>query len=74
MCAAHGVPLPAAALQFALGHPAVAAVLTGVRSPGELEDNVRNFDLDLPADMWAELVAEGLVPEAATPSPKVASA
>lgn len=74
VCAAYGVPLPAAALQFALGHPAVAAVLTGVRSPAELEDNVRNFDLDLPADMWAQLVAEGLVPEAATPSPKVAGA
>jgi D-threo-aldose 1-dehydrogenase len=67
VCAAHGVPLPAAALQFALGHPAVLAVLTGVRSVAELEANVRFFDLDVPADVWAELVAQEIVSAAAPP-------
>jgi D-threo-aldose 1-dehydrogenase len=65
VCAAHGVPLPAAALQFALGHPAVLAVLTGVRSVAELEANVRFFDVDVPAGVWADLVAQGIVSEAA---------
>ena len=65
VCAAHGVPLPAAALQFALGHPAVVAVLTGVRSVAELELNVRLFDLDVPAGVWTDLVAQGIVSEAA---------
>lgn len=65
VCAAHGVPLAAAALQFPLGHPAVSSVLTGVGSLDELRANVANFDLDLPADLWSELAAEGLVPERA---------
>jgi D-threo-aldose 1-dehydrogenase len=71
VCAAHGIPLAAAALQFALGHPAVVAVLTGVRSVAELEENVRLFDLDVPAGVWTDLVAHGIVSEA-VPLPEVA--
>ena len=63
VCASFGVPLPAAALQFPLGHPAVSAVLTGVRSVSELEGNVRLFDLDLPAELWDALVREGVISE-----------
>ena len=33
VCERHGVPLRAAALRFPFGHPAVASVLTGARSP-----------------------------------------
>jgi D-threo-aldose 1-dehydrogenase len=62
VCNAHGVPLPAAALQFALGHPAVVSVLTGVRSVDELRANVDHFDRDIPADLWSELGAEGFLP------------
>jgi D-threo-aldose 1-dehydrogenase len=36
ICAAHGVPLKAAALQFPRAHPAIACVLAGARSPDEL--------------------------------------
>jgi D-threo-aldose 1-dehydrogenase len=65
VCAAHGVPLAAAALQFPLGHPAVAAVLTGVRSVAELETNVAAFDLDLSTDLWEDLVATGAIVDSA---------
>ena len=34
VCGRHGTPLKAAALQFPLAHPAVAAVIPGARSPG----------------------------------------
>ena len=61
------MPLAAAALQFPLGHSAVASVLTGVRSVSELHENVRNFDRALPADLWAEIVDRGLLSEAAAP-------
>jgi D-threo-aldose 1-dehydrogenase len=54
-CRAHGVPLKAAAIQFPLRHPAVACVLTGVRSVRELEENVTAFEVDVPADLWEEL-------------------
>jgi D-threo-aldose 1-dehydrogenase len=57
ICAAHGVPLKAAAMQFPLTHPAVAAVLTGARSVDELRDNVAMFETPLPPDLWSALGA-----------------
>src|SRR5882724_472285 len=68
VCGRHGVPLAAAALRFPLAHPAVAAVLTGARCRAELTENVALFDLELPADLWAELKTERLV-DAAAPVP-----
>ncbi|TWE21236.1 D-threo-aldose 1-dehydrogenase [Kitasatospora atroaurantiaca] len=38
VCERHGVPLRAAALQFPFGHPAVASVLVGTRTAGEVRD------------------------------------
>lgn len=57
-CGRYGVPLEAAAVQFPLRHPAVACVLVGCRSPLELEQDVRLFELELPAELWEELGAE----------------
>jgi len=65
VCEGHGVPLKAAALQFPLAHPAVATVLTGVRSAAEFEENERLFRHPIPAAMWQELKSEGLLAEAA---------
>jgi D-threo-aldose 1-dehydrogenase len=50
-----GIPLTAAALQFPLRHPAVTSVLTGSRNSKELLSNIADFDLELPADIWAQL-------------------
>lgn len=61
VCTRHGVPLKAAAIQFPLGHPSVATVLTGCRSVDELEENVEMFQYDIPAALWDELRAEGLL-------------
>jgi D-threo-aldose 1-dehydrogenase len=65
VCRRYGVALKAAALQFPLGHPAVASVLIGCRSSAEVEDNVRLFRTEIPAELWAHLRREGLIPEAA---------
>jgi len=54
-CARHEVPLPAAALQFPLRHPAVATVLVGCRTPEEVAENVRLSGLQVPDALWAEL-------------------
>lgn len=64
-CRGYGIPLKAAALQFPLGHPAVASVLIGCRSPAEVEENGRLFRTEIPAELWAHLRREGLIPEAA---------
>ncbi|WP_406054716.1 aldo/keto reductase [Streptomyces sp. NBC_01077] len=76
----HGVPLRAAALRFPFGHPSVASVLTGARSPEEVRDTVEQLRRPIPDALWDELRAEGLldpdtpVPVTArigeTPSPK----
>lgn len=69
ICQRHGVPIAAAAVQFPLAHPAVATVLTGVRSPAEIEANARLFQHPIPDALWAELKAEGfLAPGAPTPT------
>jgi D-threo-aldose 1-dehydrogenase len=51
----------AVALQFPLRHPAVKAVLAGVRTVQELEVNVAAFDEEIPAELWTELENLGLI-------------
>jgi D-threo-aldose 1-dehydrogenase len=65
VCASHGVPLRAAALQLPLLHPAVATVLAGCRSAAEVEADVADFEVEIPARLWRDLVtAELLRPDA----------
>ena len=64
VCARHGVPLKAAALQFPLRFPEVACVLTGARSRAELDENLGLFGAAVAPALWDELEAEGLVPSA----------
>ena len=68
VCGRYETPLKAAALQFPLAHPAVAAVIPGARSPEEVDENVRMFEFEIPGDFWSELRVEGLIPEDA-PTP-----
>ena len=65
VCARHQVPMKAAALQFPLAHPAVAAVIPGARSVAELEENFRLISHPIPGDFWADLRKKGLLPEEA---------
>jgi D-threo-aldose 1-dehydrogenase len=65
VCARHGVPLKAAAIQFPIAHPAVAVVLTGARRAAEISENCDLFDLPVPPDLWQELKADGLLDERA---------
>ena len=61
VCAEFDVPLPAAALQFPLAHPAVVTVMAGAQSADQLRANVRDFERPIPADFWAALAHRGLV-------------
>ena len=63
VCARHGVPLKAAAIQFPFGHPAVATVVIGARSPEEIDENVRMLTHPIPDDLWSELKADNLLGE-----------
>ena len=65
ICARHGVPLRAAAVQFPLAHPAVVSIVAGVRRIDHLEEYPGLFREPIPADLWAELRDEGLLTAAA---------
>lgn len=61
VCTRHGVPLRRAALQFPLGHNAVASLVMGAVKPEEVADQVAELAAPIPASLWAELKAEGLL-------------
>jgi len=63
ICADHGVPLPAAALQFVVAHPAIPSFVAGTRTVQQLNQNLAWFSHDIPVDFWAELKHNGLLRE-----------
>jgi D-threo-aldose 1-dehydrogenase len=69
VCDRYTVPIAAAAFQFPLAHPAVAAVIPGMRTPEEVEENVRLCRHPIPAALWEDLKAAGLLhPDAPVPA------
>ena len=60
LCQDHGVDPRAAALQYPLRHPAVAAVIPGVWAVREVEENLALFDTEIPDALWSDLAAAGL--------------
>ena len=63
VCTRYAVPLPAAALQFPLGHPSVASVIPGALLPEHVVRNVVGFRQAIPGDFWSDLKHEGLLRE-----------
>jgi D-threo-aldose 1-dehydrogenase len=61
VCTRHGVPLAAAALRFPLAHPSVVAVIPGAVRPEQVRENAEHLQREIPAELWAELKAEGLL-------------
>jgi D-threo-aldose 1-dehydrogenase len=61
VCATHQVAIAAAALQFPLAHPAVASVVTGMRSKDEVVANLAHCRATIPSEFWIELKKEGLL-------------
>lgn len=67
-CRDHGVPLGAAALHFALAHPVVCNVVTGPKSPAELDGILAWWNTEIPSAFWDSLADKKLV-AAGTPLP-----
>lgn len=68
VCKRHGVPLPAAALQFPLHHPNVASVIPGGFKPEHVTANIKAMQHAIPDALWTELKHEKLIREDA-PTP-----
>jgi len=58
-CAAHGVPLAAAALQFSAGDPRVTSTVVGVSAPSRIAETARLLTQPVPEELWAELASPG---------------
>lgn len=65
VCERHAVPLRAAALQFPLAHAAVELVVLGVTEAAHWQDAQQMMAHAIPQAFWAELRAQGLLPEVA---------
>ncbi|MGH8198934.1 MAG: aldo/keto reductase [Steroidobacteraceae bacterium] len=61
LCAAEGVDVGAAALQFPLAHPAVVSVVAGMRSSAEVASAVARAHAPIPASLWRKLREAGLL-------------
>ncbi|WP_102107010.1 aldo/keto reductase [Oceaniglobus roseus] len=61
VCRAHGVRLVDAAFRFPLCHPAVVSVIPGGQGVAEMESNLAAARAEIPAALWADLKAEGLM-------------
>ena len=69
IAARHGVGVKAAALQFCLAHPAVAAVIPGASRPQRIAEDYAALDERIPAAFWEAMRQEGLVdPDAPLPA------
>lgn len=68
ICSAHGVPLRAAALQFAAAHPAVDIIMLGARQVSEWEDGIAMMRHPIEPAFWQALRDAQLLPQAA-PTP-----
>jgi D-threo-aldose 1-dehydrogenase len=62
-CADAGVPLAAAALQFSLRDPRVAATVVGVSRATRIEEVTALMSVPVPEGLWAELDALSVAPE-----------
>jgi D-threo-aldose 1-dehydrogenase len=65
VCDEFGVPLPAAALQFPMAHPAIASCVPGGHDVAQLRQNAAWFELPIPPAMWRALKQRGLLDERA---------
>ena len=63
VCADHGVRLVDAAFQFPLLHPAHVSVIPGGQGPSETAGNLAAAQADIPAALWSDLKAKGLLRE-----------
>ncbi|MFB4419533.1 aldo/keto reductase [Streptomyces sp. QL37] len=64
VCERHGTSLPEAAIAYPLLHPGVTSVVLGARDAGQSRTNADRLAAVVPAALWAELVALGLLPHA----------
>jgi D-threo-aldose 1-dehydrogenase len=72
ICREFGVPVPAAALQFPMAHPAVVSCIPGAHDTAQLQQNASWFAQPIPSALWSALKDAGLL-DARAPVPGAAA-
>lgn len=57
VCARHGIPLGAAALQFSMRDPRVTSTICGVSKPERVRETIEWAEFPISQEAWAELLA-----------------
>jgi D-threo-aldose 1-dehydrogenase len=60
-CAAEGVSMQAAALNFPLLHPAVVTVVSGARNADQMTANITWMQEEIPSGVWKALKDKGVI-------------
>lgn len=68
VCRDFGIPMPAAAVHFPYGHPAVKCVVVGMSKLKSVRQNWSWYKTSVPAGLWAALKVRGLL-SADAPTP-----
>lgn len=68
ICEANGIPMAAAAIQFPLAHPTVAAVIPGAKTAAEAAENRQLLHTPITDAVWSRFKIEGLLDQNA-PTP-----
>ena len=61
ICRRYGTDLPTAAVAFASRHPAVVAVVVGLRDAAQARELGARWRAPVPDDLWPALLADGLI-------------
>ncbi|NII09432.1 aldo/keto reductase [Oleiagrimonas sp. C23AA] len=69
ICQRYQADLRAVALQFCAAHPVVSAVIPGTKHADKVRENAKLMRATIPAELWAELKQQGLLPQSA-PTPR----
>lgn len=60
-CDHFGIPLAAAALQFPLAHPQIAAIIPGLADKSQVDRALACLAQDIPDSFWKSLQSDGLI-------------
>lgn len=61
----HGTDLRTVALHFAAAPPVVSAIIPGARNAAQAQQNAASMKAQVPPEVWADLMKEGLIREEA---------
>lgn len=61
VCSKYNISMATVALQFAVSHPSIAALVFGVKNKEEVSQNISTFMQHIPSQLWDELKIRNII-------------